>query len=99
MTDSAELQAAVERASHALVNGGNKWAASVLVSDLRLILADLEARGEALEPFAKVLKGNYSHQPDSLVLTVGFGPFDSRLKMKLGDFRRALTALGGSVNG
>lgn len=47
----------------------------------------------ALEPFADVIKGHWSQQPDDLPLDVGFGATDLRLKLRLGDFRTARTAL------
>lgn len=47
---------------------------------------------EALRPF-NCVKGNWTHQPDDLPLTVAFGT-DVRLSLTLGDFRRASVALG-----
>jgi hypothetical protein len=47
---------------------------------------------EALRPF-NCVKGNWTHQPDDLPLTVAFGT-DVRFSLTLGDFRRASAALG-----
>ena len=47
---------------------------------------------EALRPF-DCLKGNWTHQPDDLPLTVAFNS-DVRFSLTLGDFRRARAALG-----
>ena len=47
---------------------------------------------EALQPFAKVLKGNWSHQSNEMLMSFGFGE-DKRLELTLGDFRNASAAL------
>ena len=47
-----------------------------------------------LEPFAQI-KGNYSHQPDSMKISVGFGQ-DERFTVTLGELRRAQSALRAS---
>lgn len=56
---------------------------------------EIERLRAALRPFADVLRGNWSHQQDEMVLDVGFGPTDLRLKLRLGDFRIARAALEG----
>jgi hypothetical protein len=53
------------------------------------LCAEVERLTAALEPFANALKGNWSHQPDHMPLDVGHGPDDLRLRLTLGDFRRA----------
>lgn len=57
--------------------------------------AENERLREALRPFAEALKGNWSKQPDDFPLDVGFGATDLRLKLRLGDFRRARAAMEG----
>jgi hypothetical protein len=48
---------------------------------------------EALRPFAEALKGNYSHQSDTLPISMGHGKDDLRWVLPLGDFRRARSTL------
>jgi hypothetical protein len=55
--------------------------------------AKLAKAVEALRPFADVLKGNYSHQPDTMPISMGFGEYDRRLALKLMDFRNARAML------
>ena len=54
--------------------------------------AEMEKLREALQPFAKVLKGNWSHQSNEMLMSFGFGE-DKRLELTLGDFRNASAAL------
>ena len=61
-------------------------------ADAHLIAAAPDL-AEALEPFASLLQGNYSHQPDDMKLVIGNGPHDLRLTITLGDLRRARSAL------
>lgn len=67
------------------------------------LLSESQAEGrrkdEALEPFAKVLKGNWSKQSDDAPIVAGMNQYDLRLNLKLGDFRRARTALAASDEG
>ena len=53
---------------------------------------EIERLREALQPFAKVLKGNWSHQSNEMLMSFGFGE-DKRLELTLGDFRNASAAL------
>ncbi|MFM2005447.1 MAG: hypothetical protein RLZZ09_1102 [Pseudomonadota bacterium] len=53
---------------------------------------EIERLRAALAPFAGVLGGNWSHQPDSLPIVAGYGAHDLRLRFTLGDFRRARAA-------
>lgn len=59
-------------------------------------VAELEAERdrlrEALSPFATALKGNWSHQPDNMVIVAGT-PTDLRFAFLLRDFRLAREAL------
>lgn len=48
---------------------------------------------EALAPFADALKGNWSHQPDDMEIVLGPHASDLRMKVTLGDLRRARSAL------
>jgi hypothetical protein len=57
------------------------------------LTAENEWLRAVLKPFANALKGNWSHQPDHMPLDVGHGPDDLRLRLTLGDFRRAHAAL------
>jgi hypothetical protein len=64
---------------------------------VRLALAaaeDIERLREALKPFADVVKGNWSEQPDTMPMSYGFGS-DKRFDLTLGDFRKARAALKG----
>lgn len=54
--------------------------------------AKIERLQGALQPFAKVLKGNWSHQSNEMLMSFGFGE-DKRLELTLGDFRNASAAL------
>jgi hypothetical protein len=59
-------------------------------------MVDLRATNErlraALEPFANALKGNWSHQGDSMKIVAGPHANDLRLELTLYDFRRAALA-------
>lgn len=48
---------------------------------------------DALRPFADLLKGHYSQQPDSAKLEAGLNANDLRFAIPLGDFRRARASL------
>ena len=61
-------------------------------ADLEKQDAEIERLREALQPFAKVLKGNWSHQSNEMLMSFGFGE-DKRLELTLGDFRNASAAL------
>jgi len=61
--------------------------------ELSRLTAENERLRAALEPFAAALKGNWSHQPDSMVIVAGPFHTDMRMDFKLGDFRRARAAL------
>jgi hypothetical protein len=63
--------------------------------DLEEYRLDVERLRAALEPFATALKGNWSHQPDDMIIDAGFGATDLRMRFRLGDFRAARAALGG----
>jgi len=56
---------------------------------------DIDRLRAALEPFATALKGNWSHQPDDMIIDAGFGATDLRMRFRLGDFRAARAALDG----
>jgi hypothetical protein len=75
-------------------NGKGK---SLLIHAAIFSLAETQAKlakaVEALRPFADVLKGNYSHQPDTMPISMGFGEYDRRLALKLMDFRNARAVL------
>ena len=57
------------------------------------LTAEVERLRAALMPFAEALKGNWSKQPDDMPLDVGFGPMDLRIRIPIGDFRRARAAI------
>jgi len=63
--------------------------------DLDEYRLDVERLRAALEPFATALKGNWSHQPDDMIIDAGFGATDLRMRFRLGDFRAARAALDG----
>ena len=65
-----------------------EWAIRAMNAETKLAKAM-----EVLRPFADVLKGNYSHQPDTMPISMGFGEYDRRLALKLMDFRNARTVL------
>jgi hypothetical protein len=67
-------------------------AASAAADEIKRLLAREARLQEALRPF-NCVKGNWTHQPDDLPLTVAFGT-DVRFSLTLGDFRRASAALG-----
>ena len=72
-----------------------------LTSDLPQAIATWNRRAtpavdklvEALQPFADILKGNYSHQADAMPIVAGFNEHDLRWQFSLGDSRRAREAL------
>ncbi len=70
----------------------------IQIADRDATIARLSAEVErlrlALKPFGKVLRGNYSKQDDDMPIHAGFGPRDSRLVLRLRDFRAARAALG-----
>lgn len=63
-----------------------------LVPTLR---AELERKDAALRPFAEALQGYWSLQPDSLLINTQWGAKnpDLRMRITVGDFRRARAAL------
>ena len=65
-----------------------------ILKDSKKIIEQLR---EALQPFAKVLKGNWSHQSNEMLMSFGFGE-DKRLELTLGDFRNASAALKENEN-
>jgi len=48
---------------------------------------------EALEPFAEMLKGNYSHQSDDMPIKAGANQYDLVFGFTLGDLRAARAAI------
>ena len=48
---------------------------------------------EALGPFAKMLKGNYSHQSDDIPIKAGANQYDLVFVFTLGDLRAAAAAI------
>ena len=48
---------------------------------------------EALEPFAEMLKGNYSHQSDNMPIKAGANQYDLVFVFTLGDLRKAAAAI------
>lgn len=48
---------------------------------------------EALQPFAEMLKGNYSHQSDDMPIKAGANQYDLVFVFTLGDLRAAAAAI------
>src|SRR5690606_34642242 len=103
--EQGEAWATLSKVSNAIAS--NRWldlpdgGDVTLAEQVRRIRADLEAAEarikeleQALEPFAQALKGNYSHQSDSLLIVAGFNAHDLRFSFQLADFRRARAVKG-----
>jgi hypothetical protein len=66
-----------------------EWWAAAEIERLR---DEVERLRAALEPFANALKGNWSHQGDSMKIVAGPHANDLRLELTLYDFCRAALA-------
>lgn len=69
------------------------WNTRADAAEIANLQARIDALVEALLPFAEALQGNYSHQMDSLLISMGHGKDDLRWVLPLGDFRRARAAI------
>jgi hypothetical protein len=86
---------ALERERETLVQAHDAMVETLRESGRKRIAAEarLAKAVEALRPFAEALKGNYSHQSDDLLISMGHGKDDLRWILPLGDFRRAVATL------
>lgn len=74
-------------------NEGYDTALTLNAAELARLREENRALVKALLPFASVLGGNYSSQPDTLPIRCGFHAGDCRFELTLGGFRNARAAL------
>jgi len=88
-----KAQAAIQGRMADYVHLGEQPPLSVYHADTLALLADLEAMGRALEPFAAIAPAFHVRRPDAEIVLIGWIG-DEEVGVTIGDLRRAAAAGG-----
>lgn len=64
-----------------------------MANEITLLREENSRLREVLKPFAEMLKGNYSHQSDNMLIKAGANQYDLVFVFTLGDLRAAAAAI------